>query len=232
MHFVIYDDQPDAAASLRSMLLPLFPSPVQVDCASTLAQAQTLIGAQTDVVFQDIQLEHSQNGIDFARKLHQLFPRLKFVFITAFSEYYEEIFTVDPIAFIQKPFRQEGVRLCVEQLERHLHEQQIIVSPTKGHIQTLALSDVFYIENSDRRLLLRTADDAVKYTLRMRMSDIEPQLPVSFVRCHHSFCVNLEQVTELRRFFFILKNGREIPVSSRRFAQAREQYLTFLGSQL
>ena len=225
MKFVIYDDNADAADALRSMLLPLLPDTVQVDNACSLAQAQALIGDQTDVVFQDIELDTPQNGIRFASQLRRQFPQLQFVFISAYMQYFEEVFTVDPIAFIRKPFRPEGVQLCVEQLRRHLHiqDQQIAVSLTKGHIQTLVLNDVAYIENSDRRLLLRTAGNTVKYTLRMRMAEIEPLLPDSFVRCHHSFCVNMEQVAELRRFCFVLKNGSEIPVSGRRFAQTREQ---------
>lgn len=234
MKFVIYDDQADVADTLKAMLMPLLPGCVEVDCACSLERAQALIDDQTDVVFQDIELDTTQNGISFASQLRRQFPQLHFVFITGHTEFYEEIFSVDPIAFIKKPFRPEGVQLCVEQIKRHLsiQEQQIAVSLTKGHIQTLLLKDVAYIENSDRRLLLRTAGDTVKYTLRMRMAEIEPLLPGSFVRCHHSFCVNMNYVSELRRFCFVLKNGHEIPVSGRRFAQTREQYLAFLGSLL
>ena len=234
MKFVIYDDQADMADTLKAMLIPLLPGSIVVDCAYSLEQARTLIDDQTNVVFQDIELDTTQNGINFALQLRRQFPQVQFVFITGYTEYFEEIFMVDPIGFIQKPFRQNGVHLCVEQIKRHLsiQEQQIAVSLTKGHIQTLLLKDVAYIENSDRRLLLRTAGDTVKYTLRMRMAEIEPLLPGSFVRCHHSFCVNMNYVSELRRFCFVLKNGHEIPVSGRRFAQTREQYLAFLGSLL
>ena len=121
MKLVIYDDHADAADSLRSFLLPLLPDYVQVDRACSLAQAQALIDNETDVVFQDIGLDTPQNGIHFATQLRRRFPRLRFVFITAYTEYYEAIFAVDPIAFIRKPFRQEGVQLCVEQLRGLLY---------------------------------------------------------------------------------------------------------------
>lgn len=234
MQFVIYDDHPDASATLKSMLQPMLPSSVRIDCANTLTQANKTIGEGTDVVFQDIELDTAKNGIRFAQELQKRFPRLRFVFITAYTEYYEEIFAVEPIAFMRKPFRPEGLQICLEQLERHLHlhSQQVSVTLTKNHILSLELSDVEYIENCNRRLLFRKADDTVKYTLRMRMTDLEPLLPSNFARCHQSFCVNMGQVAELRRFCFVMKNGQEIAVSGRRFAETRQQYLSYLGSQL
>ena len=37
--------------------------------------------------------------------------------------------------------------------------------------------------------------------------------------------VNLHQVQRLRRYEFILRSGRRVPVSERRYGQVRQEYL-------
>ncbi len=234
MQFVIYDDSPEAAKQLSDLLQPLLPECISLQYARTPAEADLLISSQTAVVFQDIELGAGLNGISAAEAFRERFPQLRFVFITAHTQYYEEIFSVEPLAFLQKPFREESVRRCVELLRKRLFidSEQITVRLTKNTISTLQLGDVVCIENNNRRLLFRQADGNVKYTLRMRMGDLEPLLPDCFVRCHYSFCVNMLHITELRRQCFALAGGIEIPISSKRFAETKERYITFLGSRL
>lgn len=234
MQFVIYDDSPEAAKQLCDLLRPLLPESISLQYARTPEDADKLISPQTAVVFQDIELGDDLNGIAAAEAFRERFPQLRFVFITAHTQYYEQIFSVEPLAFLQKPFRAESVRRCVELLRKRLSidTEQITVQLTKNTISTLQLADVVCIENNNRRLLFRQANGNVKYTLRMRMGEIEPLLPDCFVRCHYSFCVNMMHITELRRQCFELANGTEVPISSKRFAETKERYITFLGSRL
>ena len=55
-----------------------------------------------DIVLTDIEMP-GLNGIAMAKELKTLHPRLQFIFVTNYTEYIEDAFSVEPVFYILKP---------------------------------------------------------------------------------------------------------------------------------
>lgn len=68
-----------------------------------------------DIVFIDIVLGGSMNGVELARHINKEF-RIPFIYITAYSDEHliEQVIHTSPAAFILKPFKGEEIRVAVE----------------------------------------------------------------------------------------------------------------------
>ena len=69
-------------------------------------------------------------------------------------------------------------------------------------------------------------DNTPPLPCRMSLARLETMLAGRpFLRTQRGFLVNLHQVQRLRRYEFILRSGRRVPVSERRYGQVRQEYL-------
>ncbi len=64
---------------------------------------------------------------------------------------------------------------------------------------------------------------AFRYLCKDRLEQLLEGRP--FLRTQRSYYVNLCQVQRLRRFEFVLRSGRGVPVSERRYGRVRAEYL-------
>lgn len=61
-----------------------------------------------------------------------------------------------------------------------------------------------------------------------RLHELERQLDGRFFQCHKSFLVNMDRVTAFETEYFQLSTGEQVPVSTRRRAEARLRFLQAL----
>lgn len=103
----------------------------------------------------------------------------------------------------------------------------------KNTIQKICLDEMSYIENISRKLVFfNKAYEPVYEFYGVKISEIEPQFPDYFLRCHHSICINLNMAESIKRYQFTLKGGKNIPISQSKFKDARQTYINFLGGKL
>ena len=73
--------------------------------------------------------------------------------------------------------------------------------------------------------------DGKKLSCRARLGDFAGQLSDSnFMRCHQSFCINLEKVNTLKKNSFVI-GQTEIPISRAYLKTARKKYKDYLAEQ-
>ena len=71
--------------------------------------------------------------------------------------------------------------------------------------------------------------DGKKISCRARLGDFSGQLSdSSFLRCHQSFCINMEKVTSLKKNSFVV-GQTEIPISRTYLKTARKKYKDYFG---
>ncbi|MBR4627382.1 MAG: response regulator transcription factor [Ruminococcus sp.] len=230
---VICDDDIAASELLKKMIKKNTDSKASVICTETCEKASELIDNRTDAVFMDICLSEA-NGINFAVELKERYPQLRIVFITAYTEYCEKIFKAQPVGFLVKPFKDESVRDVIEWIGKSMNDaaDMITLRASKNAVVNIDLSEVYYIENSDRRLLFYGADEVLKGEARISLREAESRLPDYYIRCHHSFFVNMNNIKGIKRFAFTLTDGKELPISQGKFIQTRDRYFQYLGGLL
>lgn len=73
---------------------------------------------------------------------------------------------------------------------------------------------------SDKRLLESYA----------ALSELEQQLPGSFVRCHKSYLANMEHVVQASADGLVMDSDEAVPVSQRQYRSVRDALMSFSAS--
>ena len=235
MRILIYDDDPIACSDLKELLMKVpFLEKSEIYTALCHSEAESHMNRGIDILFQDIELKDDENGIKFAKDMKAADSGLYVIFITAHIKYCEEVFEASPIGFILKPFSAEKVKRVIGILRRSMKRTDYLsISNSKDNIIRIPLNEVAYLENQNRKVCVYGSQNAVIHTIGgMKLSDIAGQLPEYFIRCHHSFCVNLNMVRKIQRYHFTLCCGNTVPVSQKQFVSTREAFINFMGDML
>lgn len=185
---------------------------------------------QPDIVFLDIKLHSTVDGIALGRKIIEADPAVRIVFVTAFDDRAVEGFELGAVDYVLKPFSAERLAKTVERL---LHEapsalpdasspsgrtSDKIIMKKNGVWKLVDVGDICYLQSRDHTTLAVTKTDV--YSMNHTLRDLEKQLPPDrFLRTHKSFIVNLNCVHEIIPWFnytykIVLKDEKgEIPVS-------------------
>lgn len=201
MNYLICDDEPAAAESLKAKIAELEPdSSVRI---FTTLQALLFniedFADRIDGVFMDIKLRNA-NGISGAARLLSSHPEIKLVYITGYaSEYIQELYCVDskalPAAILTKPIEMKYLRNALSKI--HEREKQAELLPIKngGTVTYLSTAEIISIVSDKRKLIIRHQGGCVE--IYGRLSDYREKLPASFAQCHKSCIVNLNRINRI-----------------------------------
>lgn len=100
----------------------------------------------------------------------------------------------------------------------------------RKQVYTLQHDHLAYISSSLHSVTFHLTDGK-KISCRARLGDFSGQLSdSSFLRCHQSFCINMEKVTSLKKNSFVV-GQTEIPISRTYLKTARKKYKDYLAEQ-
>lgn len=160
-----------------------------------------------NAIYIDIKID-SLNGIEIAQKIQQENPKIKIIYMTAYSQYSEAIFKTKPTYLLLKPIKKEQIKKSLERaLQEEKQNKSIKTFNIKGKIFNIEVEKIKYIESNKRVVIIYEED--LKRRIYGKLDEIEEMLPSNFVRCHQSYIVNLEHVRELNTHEFVLHTRRK-----------------------
>mgnify|MGYP002510104312 CR=1 FL=1 len=181
----------------------------------------------TGIYFLDIDLGSSMNGMKLAQQIRMYDPRGFIIFITAHSElsYMTFQYRVEAMDFVLKDNPAETkvkIRECLlNAMERYTLQtnriHKVYTVQVGGRKISVDYDDIFFFETSDNihKVILHARDRQIEFTGTIK--DLTGTLSSSFVRCHRSFLVNKNNITEIdvknRMIYF--SNGESCLVSTR-----------------
>lgn len=172
-------------------------------------------GITIDLLFLDIRIPGEIDGIDIAREIHLSDEYVRIVFVTNYSEYVFDGYSVNALRYLQKPISQNEVTVCMDIAWKqwlNSHDKYLTLS-TGSQIVHVPIKAIIYIESIRHSLHIVTSDEIGFYEIRGTMDQIQTQLPSeSFVRCHKSYIINLDHVRKYKSNRITLSSGMEIPV--------------------
>lgn len=154
------------------------------------------------------------------------------VMVAENENFYKEAFEVFAYNYLTKPVDSgelEHVLIpvleaCEREGGRALHFHY------RTQVYTLRHSHLAYISSSLHNVTFHLTDGK-KLSCRARLGDFAGQLSdSSFLRCHQSFCINMEKVTSLNKNSFVV-GQTEIPISRAYLKYARKKYKDYLAEQ-
>ena len=192
----------------------------------------------TDVIFLDISMP-DMNGISLGKIVTKMYPDTKIVFITAYKDYAVDAFEIKAFDYLLKPYSETRIRNLLKSLVNR--ETEVISSIKNSNLKkitvniderlyVISLNDVDYIEASEKETLIFS--NQKKYISKIKISKWEEMLKgYNFYRCHRSFIINLDKITEIEQWFnssWIIKIKNyttAIPVSRNNIKELKEIFL-------
>jgi two-component system LytT family response regulator len=232
----IVDDEFYSSEILVGLLERYCPEVKVLDiCYSASGALQSISETKPDILFLDIEMPF-MNGFELLEKL----PPIDFelIFTTSYDNYAIKAIRFSALDYLLKPVDPEELQIAVKKAItqlKHPLQQQIevllqklnhpsaaitkIAIPTIEGLQMILIDSIVSCE-SDRNYTILFLKDGQKLISSRTLKEIEEILEEhSFIRVHHSYLVNLNEVEKYVRGeggYLIMSNKTNIDVSRSR----------------
>lgn len=218
MNYLICDDEPAAAESLKAKITELEPE-ASVKIFTTLQALMFNIEDISDCIdgiFMDIRLRN-ENGIYGAEQLLSAHPEIKLVYITGYAtKYIQDLYCVDskalPAAILTKPIQMKYLRNALSKIHENGKRTELIPIKTGGIVTYVSAAGIISVTSSGRKLLIRHTDG--NYEVYGKLSDFCRSLPGNFAQCHKSCIINLSRINRIINWTSAeMSDGSVLPIS-------------------
>lgn len=180
-----------------------------------------------DILYIDIKINEN-NGIEIAKMMQKENQKLKIIYMTAYSQYSEEIFQTTPTYLLLKPLKKDKFKeALIKAMQGEKAGDNVKTFSVKGKIFNIKINNIKYIE-SDKRVAIIHEKDIVR-KIYAKLNELEEILPKQFIRCHQSYIINLDKVRELNSHEFVLNTGERIPISQLKYKNTKNLFIQYLG---
>ena len=183
---------------------------------------------ELDVVFLDICIGESVDGIDIARKINILAPRVAIVFLTEYTNYATEVYDTKHVHFVKRSDLEERLAFIFSRLHSEVTKRNkgFVHIHAKGKELIIREEVIKYIERNGRTTQIHCKKESID--ISGKLSELEKKLnPIIFVRCHNSFIVNFMAVKEFTRTDFVLDDDSIVPISRYKLNETREKFFVW-----
>lgn len=173
-------------------------------------------GLQIDLIFLDIQIPGELSGMALAQRIRVSDQNITIVFVTNYSNYVYEGYTVNALRYLRKPIQEQEVYSCLELAYRqfNLLQSSSIVIETRDQSLVVRHADIIYLESQSHYLIFHLTYNTCP-VIRKKLSELLPHLPAElFVQCHRSYLVNLSHIRRFTSNSITMSNNQLLPVSS------------------
>ncbi|MBP5489286.1 MAG: response regulator transcription factor [Lachnospiraceae bacterium] len=189
---------------------------VVASCGNFATAITEFIRLRPEVVFMDIDL-NGESGLECAKAITEVDPKVKIVFATAHSEYMANAFEIYAFDYLVKPFDLERIGKTLTRIksltEAKPAEEKADASPDKlmikgrEEINLVDTDDIIMIERTDGATRIVTKDEV--YLTTQALSVLEEKLdPEEFMRCHKSYIIRVDAIRKLEvygRWTYVVK---------------------------
>lgn len=227
---IIIDDEPLAAAVIKTHLKELNNFNLLEEFTSPIKAIPIIESGEVDVIFLDINLP-IMNGLEFLKSL-TIKPYV--VITTAYREFAVESFDLDVVDYLVKPIPFGRFLKAANKVSNRLQERK------GGQLESAALEPHIFLKvdkklmkiNLDDILFIESLKDYIKvftalgdYLVHKSMTSISEELPSDqFLRVHRSFTISLSKISSVEGNSVEI-GGRRIPIGRNYLQDAKQKIL-------
>ena len=158
------------------------------------------------IALLDIELgeNESLNGLEVARLIKNINPKIQFVFITGYSKYVLDSFSVHPYDYILKPIDIKKTMNTLNTLgdliylnENGSVSSEKIIIKNRNETIFILLNEIIFIETQHRGTIIHCENGI--YPNSETLVNIEKQLDKRFIKTHKSFIVNKNKIRKIKQ---------------------------------
>lgn len=201
LNFVLCDDNIPSLNRLSKMLESIFiENNIEAKIALASSNPNELLNYvqnnNVDVLFLDINLNSNINGCDIADLIRKNDKKIYIIFLTGHLEYALLAYKYKTFDYLPKPIIEERLQETVLRLVEDISLDTIQFIKINNNKTIINADEINYIKKDGMKLIFCTAK--TNYETYSSFSKFENCLPDNFVRCHKSFIVNINNVTNFR----------------------------------
>jgi len=233
---IIIDDEMHCRKTLSILLKEYCPEVEVIEqCDNGEAGVEAIKKLKPDLVFLDIEMPR-MNGFEMLEQLSEI--SFAVIFTTGYDQYAIKAFRFSALDYLLKPIDHEELRKAVLKVSRQvlyplaqqieillqkIHHQPSpinkIALPTVEGLQMIPVDSIISCA-SDRNYTSLLLKNKQKIIISKILKDIEEMLEeYSFLRVHHSYIVNLNEITRYIKGeggYLVMSDGSSVDVSRSR----------------
>lgn len=232
MNIALCDDEPILLKTLKDQITNIFQNHNITCSISIFLSGEALLESSYhfDIIFLDIKLD-GISGMDTANLLRKHNNHSKIIFLTAYKQFVFQAFDVDASHYLLKPVQPEKLELVIMHIVNKIdsHNKSCLSFKSNAATYSIPFYSIYYIEVINRKIFLYTENGIVEFY--EKLSSLENRLTKEFFRCHRSYIVNLSQVYRYESNIIYMKNGVQIPLSRRKYADFSISFMENLKTE-
>ncbi len=202
----VVEDEEHIRDILKKMIERTEGFKVVSSCGDFASAISEFIKNRPQVVFMDIDLQ-GESGLECAKAITEVDPKVKIVFATAHSEYMANAFEIYAFDYLVKPFDLERIGKTLTRIKtfseaqensdayENVKEEKLLIKG-KEEINFVDIGDILMVERSDSMSRIVTKNEV--FLTAQSLSSLEEKLdPVQFMRCHKSYIVRTDAIRKL-----------------------------------
>ncbi|MEO5593857.1 MAG: LytTR family DNA-binding domain-containing protein [Chitinophagaceae bacterium] len=233
---IIIDDESHCLATLSLLLKEYCPEISVLDkCSSAKKALEAVEKYKPDLLFLDIEMP-SMNGFEMLEQFKQI--NFAIIFTTSYDQYAIKAIRFSALDYLLKPVDPDELVIAVKKVRQQqlpVAEQfQMLLKQVQGKgfqfykfavptiegYELIPADQVIYLEANDNYTYIYLKNKTTVIACRI-LKDVEEQLRdfSFFIRVHHSYMVNLNEVTKYIRGeggYLIMTDGSTVNVSRSR----------------
>lgn len=237
---ILVEDEPSGLENLRWKLNTNCPEvEIVAECMSGGEAIKAIKRHLPDVLFLDIMLG-DMTGFDVLKEIKH--PSFDIIFTTSYDDFAIEAIKNSAMDYLLKPIEIEELMEAVAKVRAKRMQNPIAPVMSSSNTQSMKMGfpiptgqlfldtkDIIYASADDNVCVLRLATEKKEVRLTKSLGWVEAKLEDSgFCRIHHSYLINLSQMTEYIRNdggYVIMNDGKAISISRRR----KDEFLSALS---
>lgn len=186
-------------------------------------------GIDFDVLFLDIMLPSSLNGMQVAERIRATDQHTIIIFLTSNTEYVTDGYDVNALRYLLKPIRYPKIRKSLDKAFDILSSQKqpFYLCKSKNTETRIDYHEIMFFTNFGQHIEIHTKCE--KYKEWNRLSNIEKDLPIEFVRCHRAYIVNIASVRSIQPKSLVMINNEIVPIGDHYLKQVKEKWMYYYG---
>ena len=219
----IIEDEPDIRRLLAKVIEKQEDFQVVMESGDFASAITDFTKYRPEVVFVDIDLQ-GESGLECAKVLTELSPKLKVIFATAHSEYMANAFEIYAFDYLVKPFNVERIIRTLSRVRGLIKEEDTVTAADAVTVHNEAYKDKLMIKGKeqvtlvDKRdiILVERCDSATNivttegvFKTSVALGGIEEKLSSEeFMRCHKSYIINISRIMQIEpygRWTYVVK---------------------------
>ncbi len=218
LRIAICDDNADARLALRSALERLMEerrtegSFFEFSTGEGLLRWQEKHAGELDLIFLDIEMGEL-DGMETARRLRSADETLQLVFVTGYTDYVFDGYSVGAAGYLMKPLRSKQLEEVMDRVTAALlgSEEKVFLCRSGETLYRIPRQQIRYFSSDRRQVTCVT--ELRSYVFYGKLDQVEAEIGEGFVRIHQRYLVRSGAVTQIEGGQVCLEDGTTLPIS-------------------